>query len=399
MSKIFDEGLREVFLAVLNSLKLNSVLRENTVILCHLHCFKTTSSLFRQLIAVGINAANIHVFSKPYSKNAVGEVELGKLGLTVFSGNVGRVKAGEYDAYITEELGYFCEQVKRLAPNATRVLLLDDGGQLSAAAVKIFDTEKLKMVSVQTTTSGHQIATDLPFSVVSVADTEIKYKIEYPEIASIAFERLERERVLAGAEVFGVLGFGKMGKALAKCAWQRGMEVVVSDPNREDVPPEYKLVEPSKLLSVCDLVAGCSGSDSGLSLIEAGLSSEFRPKTPLVSLFSMSSRDIEFGYILQKSGLEFDLNEIDYPTLSLNLRMGGRTKQRIEVLNAGFPYNFDREKELEGLDRIFVTRALQGSGLLVGLSIIDSSSNHQRLNLCSEIQDAISRIREDHFIR
>lgn len=398
MSKIFDAGLREAFLAISNSLSLNSGLMENTVILCHLHCFETTSSLFRQLIGVGINAANIHVFSKPYSKNAVGEIELGKLGLTAFSGKAGRVKAGEYDAYITDQLRRFCAQVKRLTPNATRVLLLDDGGQLSTAAVRDFDTEKLKLVSVQTTTSGHQAASDLPFSVVSVAETEIKHAVEYPEIASIAFQKLEREGVLAGVEVFGVLGFGELGKAMAKCASRHGMKVVISDTKNPDPAVEYEVVTPDRLLSVCDLVAGCSGSDAGLSLIEAGLSSKFRPKSPHVSLFSMSSRDIEFGSILRKSGLELDLDEIDYPSVSLNLKWGERTMQPVKILNAGFPYNFDKERELEGSDCIFVTRALQGVGLLVGLSIIDSPPSSEILPLSKEIQDVISRVREDHFI-
>ena len=104
-----------------------------------------------------------------------------------------------------------------------------------------------------------------------------------------------------------------------------------------------------------------------------------------ISLFSLSSRDIEFRSLLRYSDLSFSLADQIYPKVNVSLKSG----QGVTIMNAGFPMNFDRAQERERAERIFVTRALQLAGVIYGASILIDGKKSGFFQLPKEVEEAI----------
>jgi hypothetical protein len=200
---------------------------------------------------------------------------------------------------------------------------------------------------------------DLKFPpLVSVASAGIKKIVESEFIGISVVKKLNELGVLNGSKMVGIIGMGSIGTTIDSALRGMGITPLSYDPAYHVDPPDSPQARPSLdvLMNECDLIIGTTGTDA-----LKGLPFE-RITTGKKVLASASSADIEFSSLLKFA----PSRSLPFETVHIPVH----EKLTIEILNGGYPVNFDREKDSTPNDDIVLTRCLMYIGAMQALELI-----------------------------
>lgn len=329
---------------------------EEILLLANIHCIPSIIPLFSTLIHhFDIQPGNIFVSPKSYSHMKGVEASLRASGICILPSADPEV-GQSYSTFAKSWLDDLCELAWRAAEERRRPIrfvLLDGSGALTAAWYNKFRSSKANIVSIQQTTSGFRkipLASTIPM--INVAQSATKRHIENHVIARGIFRKITQTLALEDGHQIGIVGLGAIGQALAGLALKNRLRVSFLDPQIETDEvhtPISKAHHQGDLFQTADTILGCTGLDwTELSAFD-GIKG--RGKT----LISCSSEDIEYRNLIRHRLKTNVRRPCPYQTLNVQSQKTGKQHQ---ILNGGFPVNFDRKTEWEGDDEILITRGL-----------------------------------------
>lgn len=332
--------------------------RRDVLLVCHQHILASTRFLFEYLIEFICSGENIFLLGKIYSTIPSSASALKELGIN-FIENEADYKFGMYHQSVEKDVSSLWEAAyaKYRQGSFKKIILLDEGGFLAKSIPKSL---KHMAISIEQTSYGifnrHH---SLP--VINIAQSQTKKMLETPGIASAIYHRLEIEDELRSVSSIGIVGTGVIGTEVAELLQSKGYKILCFDIDRTTSKVVSGKLESTnsleKLIETSDIIVGCSGRPSipATTLKNANL-----------ILVSASSGDIEFSeLLLKKQGKrQTALEPVDFQDEFSGVR----------ILNGGFPYNFNKESELENLEDIIITRSLMVLGILQSLYYSPTSS-------------------------
>ncbi|MCW3131437.1 MAG: 3-hydroxyacyl-CoA dehydrogenase NAD-binding domain-containing protein [Candidatus Methanospirare jalkutatii] len=298
-----------------------------------LHFLKDLIVFLEACEKLGLEPSKTHLFYKPYLYPHREEI-------------ASHLKAKGYHVYPLENLEKVLDTLNKQDVNG-KFIVIEDGGYIVPLLHKRFPKLLENTIgAVEQTTRGirndEQIG-DLKIPVLNVAGSKIKNEIEPPHVADAVIRNLES--LLMGEKLRGskaaVLGYGTIGREIAKRLNSKGMKVTVYDLDelkrsraREDewvsevVNESYNAVK-NKLL-----VIGCSGETSIgreeiLSLSHG---------TYLVSA-SSDQREIGLMELKALSSSKKTLRNENGIKIGTSYTIRGQNKV-IHLIADGFPINF-----------------------------------------------------------
>lgn len=328
-------------------------------LICAQHLVSTTYSLFDSLLKLGMKASNISAIGKCYSTDPEAFREMQKLGIDVCESSLKFQSHTSFDQQYRSNIQEFiaARMTKLGDPNITKVIVLDDGGEL-ISQIDAIEKNENKFIGIEQTSSGYHKIKDsgVSFSVINVARSPAKLNGESPIIANLVLGALLKnltklhikpERVL-------VIGNGPIGSNIREIL-KNTQEVAVFDriPSRSTV--KHKNLK--SLLGTFDLIIGCTGSAS-LSLEQFEL---LKKNAVLVSV-SSSDREFNGASLRQKLPIIEDCHT--------NLNIQGKW-----LTNCGFPINFSSDFREIDCDELQLTRSLILLAILQAATSMNSSKH------------------------
>jgi S-adenosylhomocysteine hydrolase len=314
------------------------------------HLLGTTATLLRALIDLGAEPGRIFVLGKPYSSHAGTVRTLREIGIRVQQPTP--VKPGRFAEIFERDLRKMWRIVLADAANGRRIVVLDDGGHCLAT---IPSRLQENAVGIEQTTSGIQRQNALGrFPIIQVASSAAKTFLEPPMISAAVLTKTRKIVDLHGAKVYGVVGLGHIGRAVARQLSREGTTVVVFDRDRSKM---NALPETSHAHTLDDVflraavIFGCTGTD----LAREG--DWIRRMSGKKVLVSCSSEDIEFQSLVRLVAGRY--RRRSSPPYQRPLIFHDEERDLcIQIVRSGFPVNFDGSEESVPAAHIQMTRAL-----------------------------------------
>jgi hypothetical protein len=333
---------------------------KDCAVVIHTHLLPNSQPFFRHIASL-VDFGRIYVLDKPYS--TVRSV-LNQLVLAGFEVVPVKMDAGLPYEFATEKSldvlwGKVIDDQKKR--NFKKLLIVDDGGEVWRS-VPWNELEDVSIAAVEQTQRGIARAErdKLRFPpTVSVASSGVKKHVESEFIGISIVKKLDELGVLARAKQVGIVGMGSIGLAVDNSLRERGLTPFSYDPKYHMEPPTSPEARSSMdvLLNDCDLIIGTTGTDA-----LKGLPYE-RVMTGKKILASASSADIEFSSLLKMAAPHSD----PFGTVVVPLH----EKLTVEILNGGYPINFDRENNATPDDDIVLTWCLMYIGAMQALELLD----------------------------
>ncbi len=335
---------------------------ERVAVVCHQHLLPSNLALFCKLIEFGISPENIFVLGKPYS--AVNQTidEIRRIGVVVQPITCS-FSLGHYDAAVTSDCRQLWTAVlQRHANDAfSRIIVLDDGGYLRSNLPRSLD---IPIITIEQTASGVRKSPESPIPAIVVAHSAAKRHFESPFIAQALLRKLKTLPCWRNSSRIGMLGLGFLGRYVAKLLKSERLSVIGYDPSwagDKVANPVARYKSVAQVVLNSDLLLGCSGTD--VITLDTDLTHSQGKKI----LISCSSGDIEFNRLLRHlSNTSTSDTKNPFSDLRGTLNDG---RLEIEIINGGFPVNFDRNVEWETTDEIQLTRALLYAALVQALTM------------------------------
>ncbi len=330
---------------VFNHYKTSEIVGDIYLVCCQ-HLLEPQLVMFKKFIEFGFSPEMIIILGKAYSTNLEIAEELKKLGVyvvqPVFNGN-------SFD----EEHKKNCETILDLTPSDSKVIVLDDGGEL----IKTFaNANRNVSFAVEQTSSGFRKLESerFNFPVINVARSATKLVQESPLIARHCFERvkeyLETKNVINPKVL--VVGLGYIGEAIKQIFEQKGFVVNGYDTKHGHSDLTAVITDTSS-----NVIIGASGSP----VLEKGDIEKLVSNTPIYFM-SVSSSDREFPVISFRKTKEVHA-DVMY--------------ENITFVNNGFPVTFKGNRNeltpieiekticlLAGSVLDAVVNGVQGNGLI-----------------------------------
>lgn len=327
--------------------KMTPSLLKDTLVIMHSHLLPSNVALIRHLAHL-VSVENMFVLEKPYSTVRSVYTQVARMGATitpvVMEGNM------PYEFALQRALGALWEQVIIAVDRAhiKKIIILDDGGSV-LLSVPWHRLSHVSIAGVEQTRRGIRLVertgTNFP-PTVNVASSTVKTTIESHFIAQGVVRKLASMGILDSAPRIGIVGVGAVGSAIKELLGKHGLRATMYDVrvHEQDAKKEFNsFTSMDSILEASDIVIGCTGFDTMNSV---ALDRIIGHKT----LISASSRDAEFSSLLNSSGYA----ERTFSTASVVIYPG----LTIDILNGGYPINFDREQEWEAAEDMQVTRCL-----------------------------------------
>lgn len=333
-------------------------------IIAHTHLLPNNLPLFRHLSSL-LDFGRIYVMDKPYS--TVRSV-LNELVLSGFEVIPVRMDADlPYEFAVSKSLDVLWDKVidDQKRRQYKKLLIIDDGGDVWQSipwnefdGVSIAAVEQTQRGIARTVRSGKRFP-----PTVSVASAGIKKNVESEFIGISIVNKLEDIGVLGRAKQVGIIGMGSIGIAVAAALEERNITPLSYDPIYHTQPSEspHKRNSLDVLMNECDLIVGTTGTDA-----LKGLPFE-RVTSGNKILASASSADLEFSSLLKLASRRSD----PFETVSIFVH----DSLTIDILNGGYPINFDRVKDATPDDDIVLTRCLMYIGAMQALELIDNAES------------------------
>lgn len=236
------------------------------------------------------------------------------------------------DFVVLEIGGYFCGAAANFVEaNAPRALGIVEGTESGARRYFSEQIPRLPVVA-------------MPMSSVKDAESRL-----IGDSCIFSLEKILRDiGTTQEPKTVFVNGFGRIGESVAKACRGRGYDVVVFDIDIERrlqaIASGYRVPERKHCLEQCDIVFGCSGTQS-FSLDDL---THLRGRTYLVSA---TSKDVEFSFGELQKHIKFDTMPSKFARAELE-------NSEILVINSGHPVNF-----IDGADVGFLLTLLQAEML------------------------------------
>lgn len=338
-------------------------------LVCHQHLLPSTGVLFSKLIETGLSSANIFVLGKPYSAVSQTLDEIRRLGVVVQPITY-NFSPGCYDAAVTTDCHKLWDAVReRHAHDAfSRIVVLDDGGHLRSNLPQSL-LGRLPIVAVEQTASGVRRNPESPVPTIVVAHSAAKRHFESPFIANALLRKLKTLPCWDESHHVGMLGLGFLGRYVAELLKSECLSVAGYDPHPTHDKANIPVTSHNSVAQVVqnsDLLLGCSGTD--VMSLDTDLVRCHGTKT----LISCSSGDVEFNKLLRELN-DRPGSDLRNPFADLHGTLNGGNLE-VEIINGGFPINFDRNTEWEATHEIQLTRALLYAGIAQALAL----GNHPR---------------------
>ncbi|MBI3178304.1 MAG: NAD-binding protein, partial [Deltaproteobacteria bacterium] len=263
--------------------------------------------------------------------------------------------------------------------NGQSVVVLDDGGlvaDLLHSNPKYADVLGAFKLVEQTT--GGVIVSEkhaLQAPIINAARSKSKMR-EAPFIGAAVATKVRQGLERIGKGVAGqkavVIGFGTVGKELAKQLRESGAKVVVIEPSetrRAAAKDAGFAVADSvkKHLTSADLIVGCTGTQT-LAL------EDMKQLKSGATIASASSKQTEFQMdALKRAASKADKVETEVPTVTLPSYEYTLGKKKLTVLGDGWPVNFDGDVEDIDAEDIQLTRAIMFSGAIQASKLLNTS--------------------------
>lgn len=370
---------------------------ERIAFVCVQHLLPTTVSLFSSLIKLGARPDNIYILGKHYSTNNLArEAMVHQLGLRLVE-NTPQTKLGFFsDFFFKDVINLWQQFLNDLSTKSIdSVIVVDEGGHCLAAL-----PDKLaishKVVGVEQTTAGllkpyvvnNLLKLQVPL--INVAQSAAKKWLESFVISRSIIKKIfdiipnENENL-----VFGIIGLGAIGRAVADRLSELGYQPSVYDiRHTEQMKNENYNWKDSvnQVVSSADIILGCSGQDISKE-IETFASIRLDR-----SLISCSSEDIEYNSLLRDIQQNRQKMSVTSSVLQDAVYETQHNKH-LTIHRGGFPINFDNSCELEPVSEIQLTRGLLLGGILqavLTLKRYSRESSHTIYALDSSLQKTIA---------
>ncbi|MBS0620989.1 MAG: hypothetical protein JSS61_05985 [Verrucomicrobia bacterium] len=334
------------------------------------HILASTHSMLRSLYSAGLCPKNIFLLGKCYSTNKAvwKEMQLDGIHVSPLSFDFKSYQA--FDDQFCRIVAQFLEQtLSRVELSKfSKIILMDDGGQLLALSSKLLKGHN-NVIAIEQTTSGYKKiqSCTLQFPVINVARCQAKLNYESPMIAEVVVKKaLKRIAALecTPKEIL-IIGNGAIGSAIHR-ALKDDYRAYIYDKNMNDT---HSLNEH---LQRADLIIGCTGEKS-LAF------SKFKLLKKGCVLFSASSSDREFDAINFRKLVKL------IKSCHADVQVQG-----ITLLNCGFPINFDGGRNSVAPTKIQLTRALLMAALFQACEMSDCVSEIVPLDIEAQ-RDIVSK--------
>lgn len=337
--------------------------RKDCVIIVHTHLLPNNRPLFRHLASL-LDFGQMYVLDKPYSTVKSTFNELVWAGFEVVPIQMDANLPYEFAVHKSLDVLWrmvIDDQKKR---NFKKLLIIDDGGDVWRS-IPYKELGDISIGVVEQTQRGiarlNNSSLDHP-PIVSVASAGIKKIVESRFIGESIVKKMTELGVFKNSKQVGIIGMGSIGIAIDDCLKKIGITALSYDPT-------YHLTEQNNisirnsldsLVNECDLLIGTTGTDA-----LKGLPFD-RIITGNKVLVSASSADLEFFSILKLANKRND----PFETVHIDIH----EKMSVDVLNGGYPINFDREKDTTPDEDIVLTRCLMYIGAMQAIELIDENS-------------------------
>ncbi len=346
------------------------------------HVITTTSHLFAALIRLGISPENIFVLGKQYSTLKTTHDEMAQFGIKMQP--LSDLQAcGRYEETFKKDIANMWQRVKTHLSErqVNAILVLDDGGRcLESIPDELI--EQMPVIGIEQTTAGlfNPKVLSLPVPFIDVATCAAKKNLESSVISQEIISSVDK--YLTNPDlIYGVVGYGTIGKAVVNRLLSLNLKVVVYDPFKTEESDSVIMSENiSQLMEVSDYIFGCSGRDITQEIDPADFMED---KT----FISCSSEDKEFYSLLTTINNLSD--KIIVNPLS-DIHYTNEHSAKISILNGGFPINFNRTCEMSMANNIQLTRGLIFCALIQAACYLNQrESTACRLMLSPKLQQLV----------
>lgn len=335
-------------------------------IIAHTHLLPNNFPFLRHL-AYLVEFDNMFILEKPYSTVGKTLNDLVQSGCEVIQVRMEPGFPYEFSVQKSIEILWtkILEQQKR--SDFKKILIIDDGGDIwhSIPWDRLSDITIAGVEQTQrgiTRIAGGQLK--IP-PVISVASSGIKKIVESIFIGKSVVKKLEELATLSKNPEVGILGMGSIGTTIVDCLNELNIQVSFYDPNDNNIH-DKATKEPSldSLINKCDLIIGTTGGDALKGIPYERINGH-------KVFVSASSADVEFASLLKlasPTNEPFGMRRIE---IHDNLV--------IDILNGGYPINFDRQKDATASENIVLTRCLMYIGAMQAVELVETGKMQSAL--------------------
>lgn len=346
------------------------------------HLMRSTGSLFETIIRWGINPNHIFLTGKIYSAHDETIKKLGQLNINIRKPTIPD-KLGYYSDFLEKDvLDLWDQLIRNLTPSA-KIIILDDGGFVLRSVPDII-LKKHMVFGIEQTTSGIRLQdTFKKFPVIHVATSAAKTIIEPPIVSEAVKIQLGEVIQKLKPKTIGIIGFGHVGKALAKEFYGK-YEIIIFDIEKSALSGENYNYHFSKsredLYRKCDIIIGATGKDiSDRNWLKDSNSDK--------TLISVSSGDIEFNKLIRNC-YPYLVDDLKSSLQDLNLSTANG--HSLKVLRGGLVANFTGKADSSPGHIIQMTRGLLFSAMIQGIFDLDKiKKQHGAVMLDPKLQSEV----------
>jgi len=299
-----------------------------------------------EFVKMGVSFQHIHLIGKCYSTNPLILTQMLSEGFNVSPSSVSFENDEPFDIQYTRYLARFLQKtLKKIDPKKFRkIIILDDGGDLILQSQEILK-DCSRLVGIEQTTSGYEKLkkSNLKFPIINVARSETKLIYESPIIAKLVVDKIYRSLKKLSLKPKNVLliGNGAIGQNIHRFLIGH-LDIQVYDKNEclsNVTGHDFK-----NILKNFDMIIGCTGreviSDNDYHLLK---------KNAVLASASSSDREFDAGCV--RKGLKPS-------SCHSHLLING-----INLLNCGFPINFDDDYSTVDSEHFQLTRSLLSAAI------------------------------------
>lgn len=321
------------------------------------HLLESTGSMFESFINIGFKPSHIYITGKIYSTHKQTQDKLKQLGINVIESSFPK-KLGYYSESLVSDIYKMWDNLSTQLKPKSKIIILDDGGYTLVNIPKNILDNHLVYGIEQTTSGINMIKAQKKFPIIHLAESAAKVIIEPPMISEAVKIHLGEIIEEINPEKIGIIGYGHIGRALAK-KFKDSYSIAVFD-NRKDLKKE-KLPErvtlsksAEELYDSSEIIIGATGKDiSNLKWLENSNGDKI--------LISVSSGDVEFNNLLRNCH-PYMTEELKNPLQTIILK----TKQNhsLKILRGGMVANFTGSRHSSPGNSIQMTRGLLFSAVM-----------------------------------
>lgn len=327
------------------------------VIVAHTHLLPNNIPLFRHLAHL-VGFGRMYVLEKPYSTVPEAHNELIRSGVEVVPVKMEPTMPYAFSVQRSLEILWQKLVEEQKGHNFKHLLIVDDGGDV----ILSIPWEKLKNIKVTAVEQTQRGITRVLSSslhtppIVSVASSGIKKNVESIFIGASIVKKLDEINLLSKEQRIGILGMGSIGLTIRKSLLDLKISPLWYDVQPSDEPAARTSID--SLINNSDIIIGTTGSDALKGIA-------FERIHGHKIFISASSADIEFASVLK---LARTVPVTPFDTIHIQVH----ETLTIDVLNGGYPINFDRLKDATPSEDIVLTRCLMYIGIMQAIQLISS---------------------------